>query len=189
MTKCNTLWKKAAFPKFAEGILEILGYTLSYPGATRWNCYYDSISKILKDKNKMNDLFQRLNLKNCFYANELLYLEEYCQVMEPLAATLDVLQGEANNFYGLLLPCLASLKNKLDKLSKTNFKFASPLLKACPDGLQTRFKLFFTLDSQVQGAVIASVVHPQFKLRWYNIISKALSTVSKLNIDRKNGIK
>lgn len=192
MIKCNMLWKKASFPKSSEVIVETLGHTLSYPGVTRWNSYYDSIKNILKNKNKLETLFERLNLNNCFNENELLYLEEYCQVMEPLAATLDVFQGEENTFYGLLIPCLASLKNKLDKLSKTCLKFALPLVKACLEGLQTRFKLFFTLDSQVHGAIIASVVHPQFKLRWLSIISKTchlppnVSSIEKLVINEAN---
>lgn len=193
MAKCGVLWKKATLPKSAEVIMETLGHTLSYPGVTRWNSFYDAINKILKSKDKLEVLFERLNLENCFTENEVLYLEEYKQVMQPLADTLDVLQGEANTYYGLLIPCLAALKNKLEKLSKTNLKFALPLVRASLQGLESRFQLFFTLDPKINDAMIASVVHPQFKLRWFSIISKTceqnianLSSIEKIVINEAN---
>ncbi|XP_050519264.1 uncharacterized protein LOC126893283 [Diabrotica virgifera virgifera] len=116
--KCNLLWNKANRPKSNEIIQNILGHTLSRPGITRWNSLYDSVKQILKEKVKLNTLFKKLELEP-FKGTELLFLEDYCMVMEPLAHTLDFLQGEhANNsFFGFLLPSLLSLINKYEKKS------------------------------------------------------------------------
>ncbi|KAJ8950034.1 hypothetical protein NQ314_008040 [Rhamnusium bicolor] len=161
-------------------------HTLSYPGLTRWNSYYDAINKILKSKEKLPTLFQKLELKKSFSENELLYLEEYCTVIEPMGATLDVLQAENNVLYGTIIPCLASLKNKLKKMKKTNkLRFSLPLLDACLNGLLQRFNLFFKLDEKVTDAIIATVVHPEFKLRWFNIIKKTCSPDINVNNLRK----
>ena len=46
-------------------------------------------------------------LTNCL--GELDFLREYKVVMTPIAAALDVLQGEEKAYMGLLLPALASL--------------------------------------------------------------------------------
>lgn len=61
-------------------------------------------------------------------------MEEYCEVMEPMAATLDVLQEEENFFYVLLNQCLTTLKNKLEKLLNNNYKFCGVLMDTCIKG-------------------------------------------------------
>lgn len=45
VSKCNILWKMASKPKSAEIIQKVLGHTLSYPGPTRWNSFYDAVSR------------------------------------------------------------------------------------------------------------------------------------------------
>ncbi|CAG9829825.1 unnamed protein product [Diabrotica balteata] len=94
-SKCAQLWQKSNKPKSNEIIIKLLGHTLSSPGATRWNSTFDAVSQILKAKEKLPILQQNLTLK-LFKETELLYLEEYCLVMKPLASTLDSLQGEDN---------------------------------------------------------------------------------------------
>lgn len=47
--KSRKLWSKAGKPGTAEIIREVLGCTLSAPGETRWNSYFDSISRILHE--------------------------------------------------------------------------------------------------------------------------------------------
>uniref|UniRef100_A0A6P7H747 Uncharacterized protein LOC114347928 n=2 Tax=Diabrotica virgifera virgifera TaxID=50390 RepID=A0A6P7H747_DIAVI len=170
--KCNLLWNKANRPKSNEIIQNILGHTLSRPGITRWNSLYDSVKQILKEKVKLNTLFKKLELEP-FKGTELLFLEDYCMVMEPLAHTLDFLQGEhANNsFFGFLLPSLLSLINKYEKkvAVRTTYKYGGEYIaKMCLDNLRRRFADILSLNCK--EVVIAAVLIPQFKFRWYNIV-------------------
>lgn len=119
MSKCNILWNKAGRPKSAEIIKATLGQTLRYPGITRWNSVYDSISQIIKIKNLLPDLYKKLDIKTTFQMlkdSVLEYLQEYCNVLHPIAQALDILQGESNTYYGYLLPTLLSLFLKFQGL-------------------------------------------------------------------------
>ncbi|KAF2880779.1 hypothetical protein ILUMI_25407 [Ignelater luminosus] len=64
INKSRKLWAKTGRPETAEIIMEILGRTLSCPGETRWNSYFDCISRILhEDTNpKLATLHQKLGL-------------------------------------------------------------------------------------------------------------------------------
>ena len=64
---------------------------------TRWNSKYDAIKKILEHKKKIVTLFDILKL-NKLKGNEWVFLEEYCLLLEPLANSLDKLQGEKLNY-------------------------------------------------------------------------------------------
>ncbi|GLV38548.1 hypothetical protein CBL_05096 [Carabus blaptoides fortunei] len=164
-SKCSALWKKASKPKSAEMIEEVLGHTLSYPVVTRWNSTYESINQIISEKSKLATLFSKLNL-NSLKETEYLYLEEYCIIMKPLTETLDKLQGEKSCFFAYLFPCLISLKNKWEKM-KTNLllKQGQIILETCLTSLNRRFLNVLNLSET--DAIIASVVHPKFKTKWF----------------------
>lgn len=51
MEKCNDLWSAATRPKSAEVTHNILGNTLTRPGITRWNSYYDTLKNISNIRN------------------------------------------------------------------------------------------------------------------------------------------
>lgn len=182
-SKCNILWAKAGRPKSAEIIKVVLGHTLSYPGITRWNSYFDSVSQILNVKAKLPALCQRLNIKH-FKETELQFLEEYCIVLKPLALTLDVLQGQDCVYYGYLLPSLLSLRNKWEKLKlQCMSSNGELLLRTCMDSLNRRFSDILNLTSE--SAIISAVVHPKFKLRWFNVLKTpkySLDAIKKLVI-------
>lgn len=168
-TKCSLLWKKSNRPKSNEIVQKILGHTLSSPGVTRWNSTYDSVSQIIKEKDQLPILSEKLGLEP-FKETEVLYLEEYCSVMKPLADTLDFLQGESNTFFGFLLPSLISLGNKYEKMiAAEKYKYGGDqLAQMCLNNLQKRFSNILHLNCK--EAVIATVLLPQFKLRWYSIV-------------------
>lgn len=175
--KCSLLWKKAVKPKSSEIIVQCLGHTLSRPGVTRWNSYFDSVKQILGVKSKLPQLLQKLGLKT-FTDVEVQYLEEYCLVLQPIAVALDVLQGQDNTFYGMLLPTLLSVRNTLEKLKLKKFKYGGEvLLSACLAALDVRFQAILKLKED--DAIISAVVCPQFKLRWYNVIEENLAVTKE----------
>lgn len=170
VAKCTILWKMAGKPKSSEIIKQILGHTLSYPGATRWNSMYDSISQILKCKEHFEELFEKLNIKHqMFKDSEIEYLFEYCTILQPLANAIDILQGDQNTYFGYLLPCLGSLYKKFTRMESSTIMIARPILEACQNGLLKRFSMYFKFStSEAKDATIASFTLPQFKLRWKN---------------------
>ena len=166
--KCSNLWNKASRPKTAEIIKNILGHTLSYPGVTRWNSTYTAVSKILTNRDKLDVLCESLMVSK-FKDQDILYLEEYIKIMKPIAETLDFLQGEINSFYGNLLPSIVSLKTKLQKLqSLSDIKILAKPLEVILSSIFRRFKQLFTLEAVSKDSIIAAVVCPRFKLRWFN---------------------
>ncbi|XP_071055951.1 uncharacterized protein [Onthophagus taurus] len=164
INKCSLLWNKANRPKSAEVIKGVLGHALSTPGATRWNSLYDSITQILKEKEKLPVLFKELDLNSSFKDAELAYLEQYVNIMKPLAQTIDLLQGEECCFYGFLLPSILSLHRKWTKMIDSSLDQVGLILRGCIDALNNRYGLLLNLECDT--ATIAAVSHPRFKLRW-----------------------
>ena len=84
-------------------------------------------------------------LEECrmFWLNaDLKFLNEYKKVMTPIAATMDVLQGEENSYMGILLPTIASVLNALKSERLMSMDYCNPLLETLIDSVQARFIMF-----------------------------------------------
>lgn len=172
LAKCNSLWKMANRPKSAEIIQETLGHILSYPGQTRWNSLYDALTQIIQEKDHLQVLFEKLGINNqnqMLKDSEISFLTDYCQILKPLANSIDILQGDKNNFFGYLMPTLGSLFKKMERLENA-LEVSNPaykILKACQEGLLKRFKDYFDFSNmEAKEAIVASFTLPKFKLRW-----------------------
>ncbi|XP_026328932.1 uncharacterized protein LOC113236922 [Hyposmocoma kahamanoa] len=165
IAKCTLLWNMSRRPKSAEIIQECLGNQLVYPCPTRWNSLYDSIVQLMKTKSKLNDLFDKLGKTNAFSAIELEYLEEFVEVLKPIATALDYIQGN-NCYYGKLLPSLMSVRTRLERLQGNNLRHFSGVVSKLKDSLEKRFDNFFKLSPEVNEAILASCYHPAYKMRW-----------------------
>ncbi|XP_067216540.1 uncharacterized protein [Linepithema humile] len=84
--------------------------------------------------------------------------------MKPLAQALDILQSESGMYMGYLLPILKTLQEKLEKLNKSGFTNCQSLITAIQQGLDKRFSTLF----EKKELIIASCLHPKFKLNWIN---------------------
>ena len=51
-----------------------------------------------------------------FTVTEMNYIKEYCKVSEPVAVALDMLQGEAQAYFGTLLPTIIVAKQMLEAM-------------------------------------------------------------------------
>lgn len=97
--------------------------------------------------------------------NEWTFLEEYCQVIEPLAISLDKLQGENNSFLGYVAPTILVLRRLL--ISFTDLKYCKPLSFAIIQAIETRFNYILDLSRpESKDFIMASISHPKFKLSW-----------------------
>lgn len=178
MGKCQALWNAVnRSSKAADKVAEIcVNKKLLIPGQTRWNARYDAICRILELKDKLSLIADALQLPK-FARNELDFLVEYKNVMEPLAVTLDQLQGDKDCYYGLLLPKLTQLRHKLQKMQAGggSMLLCSALVTSLLSGLVKRFEKFFDLnvtDTNVKEAVLAAVSHPGYKLKWVEPTSR-----------------
>ena len=75
-------------------------------------------------------------------AGDLKFLNEYKKVMTPIAASLDVLQGEEKAYMGILLPTIASVLNALKSKRLMSMDYCHPLLETLIDSVQARIIMF-----------------------------------------------
>lgn len=101
-----------------------------------------------------------------FKETDLEYLEEFIECVSPIAISLDRLQGDKNCFYGELLPILMQMRRTLQKLKLRHLKYCTSLVSVRLRSLEKRFNDYYSFSSQRNDAILASVSHPFFKLRW-----------------------
>ncbi|KAL4098885.1 hypothetical protein QTP88_023403 [Uroleucon formosanum] len=174
--KCNILWKLAGRPKSAEVIQNVLGHTLSRPGETRWNSLYDSLRQILSIKNNILNLNRTLeiNNKNCLREQDFNYIEEHLKCTAPISEALDIMQGEVNTYYGVVLPCLLALKRKIEILANPNhntWTYCKSIVNALLESIEKRFGNYLNFTSpESLNAAIAALSYPRFKKRWLTCV-------------------
>ncbi|XP_029158987.1 uncharacterized protein LOC114931182 [Nylanderia fulva] len=122
------------------------------------------------DPDQINQCLDHCNLQR-LTEHEMKFIEEYCQVMKPLAQSLDILQSEKGMYMGYLLPILKTLKEKLEKLNKNEITHCQSLIAALQQGLNKRFSSLF----EKKELIIASCLHPKFKLNWIHGEEKKLA--------------
>jgi len=152
--------------------------------------------KVLKYKQQLTKAFDDLYLIK-LKLSEWTFLEEYCQVMEPLHyhwiyRSLDKLQGENNSFLGYVAPTILVLRRLL--ISFTDLKYCKPLSFAIIQAIETRFNYILDLSRpESKDFIIASISHPKFKLSWvplrYMNLCKNLFIIEcclRMNIETKS---
>ena len=172
LSKCTALWNKTSRSTVSADIVtEKLNTCFIVPNDTRWNSQFRAVDKIKKlleqQPEHMREVCLALGVVP-FHENETNFINEYCNVMQPLACSLDILQGETKCFIGYLLPTLSTLEMKLRAL-RSNLKVAAPLVDAILTGLANRFAGYH----ERQDLILASITLPQFRLRWLDDSKKA----------------
>ena len=107
-----------------------------------------------------------------FFSVDINFFKEYIETMKPVCQALDILQGENDAYTGILLPTITTCIKKLDLLLKENKQIIClPLAAATKNGLLKRFEnLINNLDY-----ILASALHPHFKLKWLHLLSPILN--------------
>ncbi|KAK9533152.1 hypothetical protein VZT92_008328 [Zoarces viviparus] len=160
--KCSALWNASKRPKTAELLSEVTKEQLKTPCPTRWNSMYDSLNQLATLRDKLPEMMQKLQLPP-FKEVELDYLAEYWKILRPIAVAIDRLQGQISCCYGELIPPLFAV---LHDLQASNLRHTSPLLQAILVGFEKRFSSYLELKTDVNEAILATVTHPFFKMRW-----------------------
>lgn len=164
--KCQALWNLCSkSPKACETYLDITGKSSTSPCPTRWNSYYDSVNDLLIVKEHLNEALKNLKLP-LFKETDLQFLSEYIKCLKPIAEAIISLQGEKETYYGMLLPELIRISKILSSLKMENLKYCMNLIEVIERNLKLRFKQFLNFESVANDAILASVAHPFFKMKW-----------------------
>ena len=110
IAKLTAIWNLSHYStKAADAIEEIVNKKLITPNATRWMSFYNSIRLILEIKSHMDDICDKLE-KPRLKQREVDFLQEYSEVIGPLAKALKILEGENDCHLGHVLPMLRQIK-------------------------------------------------------------------------------
>jgi len=90
------------------------------PCATRWNSMYDDVCRVLELKEKLNEVCSALEPPK-LKTTDVDFLIEYRRVLQPLASTLDALQGQTDCFHGMILPKLIHYVIQLPSFRKPSW--------------------------------------------------------------------
>ncbi|XP_040072382.3 uncharacterized protein LOC115316210 [Ixodes scapularis] len=163
---CRALWNKQGQSAVAaETIRRFCGKALIRPVATRWNSLYDALECVHKldaEGKDFDGLCRTLQVPPFQRPRDLLFIEEYCKVMKPLACAIDVVQREEHMFMGYLLPTITVLQQRLSHLLQAGLAFSAPLVNALLDGIQNRFGPLIN-DREL---LLAAIALPRFKVGW-----------------------
>ena len=164
-SKCTALLnKQGRSSQASDNVREVCGKLFERPNDTRWNSHHRAMNGIKeaidKSDDNLNGLMDKLGLP-WFTEENITFIQEYCEVFEPFATTLDILQREKNCFIGMLLPLLAHLEAELVSAAQ-KVDICQPLAQALLDGIAKRFDSEFTKDN----FYIAAFLIPRFKDSW-----------------------
>ncbi|XP_040069164.1 uncharacterized protein LOC120842207 [Ixodes scapularis] len=166
MRKCRCLWAKQGQSSVAaETVHKVCGVYLPTPVTTRWNSLYDSLEFLLTLRRNGKDLpalCRTLHLPPLNDPVDFNFIEEYCEVMKPVACALDVLQRDDQMFMGYLLPTLSVLQRRLEYAIMKGMRICAPLCQAVLEGLGKRFDHLM----ESRELLLASAVLPKFQLKW-----------------------
>lgn len=149
---------------------EILGITLKYPCVTRWNSQFDCIKQLNEPEinRNFNNVIEAIKL-NLSATTQLTVLTsshfgvmaQYEKVFSPVAAALDILQGEFSCSQGSVLPVLVSMKFHISQLEENNnvIRDKEATLKV----IDARFKKIFEFNTQNKEFILSSISHPSLK--------------------------
>lgn len=119
MNKCSNLWNKTnkqTLKKASEEYKNIVGQTPCTPCITRWNCFYGSVTELLKIQKLLPNICQKLIPH--FSMQDLQFLKEYETCTKPIAFCLNMLQCEKEVFFGDILPWIYGVKHNLEYINQ-----------------------------------------------------------------------
>lgn len=183
--KLNSFWNLLSRSTVvSDEIQEMCNCKFPVPIITRWNSMFHAVKKVVINKEKLSISFDKLKFKKLKII-EWTFLEEYCLVMEPLATSLDLLQGEKTCFLGYVAPTIIALRLKL--IQSTHLIYCKPLALSIIFNLEKRFNYLFDLElSKSKPFILSAISLPKFKLSWIPV--RYLHMCKKLFIAECNSL-
>lgn len=170
LNKLQALWVLPRRSSLANSICkEVLDKKLRIPCQTRWNSKYDALLQVYQLRSKMNEYVQKLqtslkdstSLLRQFDQNDWTVISNYLKVMEPIAVSLDKLQGEKDCGQGFVLPTLISMKHRI--LSLQGGQVLKDFQEVMMRVVNRRFENFFRMNEANRELVVGALSTPRFK--------------------------
>ena len=99
----------------------------------------------------------------CLFSIDVIFLREYCKIMQPICQSLDVLQSETKTFLGCLLPTISTAMKKLKELKSSNkIVVGLPLIDSLIQAIESSFGQYFEDETYL----LATSFYPQIRLSW-----------------------
>lgn len=140
------------------------------PCDTRWNSLYDAAVKSCRSdiKPKLNPLIEQLKaeLKSCsemqlLTNNDWTVVEEYMKIFNPVAKSLDILQGERNTSRGHILPIITSMMHHI-RTFQTNSNIGRDFKETMLKVPEKRFNSYLLFQESNRDLIVAAVSHPKY---------------------------
>lgn len=137
------------------------------PVVARWTSLYDAVCRI----NSLNaeSLNKSLGI-NKLSRDELRFLKEFENVMEPVSTAIDHLQA-TNCHLSIYLPTITTITKDLNNLKyKADTQYCLPLIEAMLGGLRNRFNFIYQLKESsipyIIGNMLGSIFQNGLDSQW-----------------------
>lgn len=148
------------------------------PSDVRWPTWYTSLTQLLKQKHKIDELCTLLNQPKLSQI-EIEYLEDFCMILKPIADAVEFLQQENYLYFGYFLPTLVTIKVKLKKLHESrHIKHLHAVAQQMSDALLCRLRSYFEITSEFNDAIIAAIVCPAVKMRFVEALRETAPNIT-----------
>ncbi|XP_031633719.1 uncharacterized protein LOC116347299 [Contarinia nasturtii] len=165
-----------------EIVFNVCKRSFPCPNATRWNSKFDAITVAEKHKllikNAIDEINKEVN-KNIggkrskkleqLSSMEWKVLKDYSNTLKPIAIALDILQGDCRACQGYVLPTLYAIKASFEtNIKEKNFTsdYGLSMNECSLKCLTTRFEAIMKFNEENKELILASVIHPSFKISW-----------------------
>lgn len=167
MGKVTQIFNKQTRSTLAsDTIMAELGELFKIHNTTRWNSLFDALTRVKQfidnKKTEVDNVFKHFDITP-ITSDECHFLTEFLEVMEPLAASLDLLQGDSVSI-GYLLPALYDLLEQWKSMMTEgrHRKFTTGLVSH----LIAEVKRRFDKELNSEEFMVAAAVHPSFRMHW-----------------------
>lgn len=190
--KLQAVWNKQSRSTLsADYIKSQLGNLFIIPGTTRWNALFDACVRVQEFINTKNDnlraVFNYLDVRP-LSTDEETFVSEYVTVMEPIAQTLDLLQGDLQVSAGYLVPSLHHLLDNLRAINLPDLQYTAGVVSDMKGAVMTRF----VKELSSPEFSVAACLHPLFKTFWVSeneiqhVRENMRDALEKYDIQRKD---
>lgn len=160
LSKLQVIWVVPRRSSLAKTICkEVLGEVLKILVETRWNSKYDSIAQIFKLKLKINTYIEKLKVAigrqtsiQQLTKEDWTVIGTYLKIMEPVAISLDRLQGEKDCGQGYIIPTLVLMRHQI--LSLDGGLLLNDFREVMLQVIQRRFHKFFDQSEANKDLII-----------------------------------
>ena len=198
-SKVQALWNyQERNPEVAKQITNAFGKKFHTPVVTSWRSYYDSFAQVLQvledseKEERLNAIIHHKGL-SVFHEGDKALLTQYRKIMGPIVKCLNVLQSEESSYMGILLPNLKLLQDQLESLrNDTSIVEGQQLINYLLENYDKpmlAFKGRFSHLFHDMDLLMATALHPHFKLRVVSYLNDGLQHEIRRRVIRETGQK